>query len=451
MTISGPTGRRIPTLLGLVLVVALVAAVGFTTQAVQKITKIFSRAEDVSSVTNVDIANLTDTSVTVFWSTETKTAGAVFYGKSSGLGESVAVDDRDHNSAGSKYFVHFVRLTGLQPNTKYFYKIGVDTKTVGNPTKSDAPYEITTLPANKSGPIIDPIFGKVLDSSGNPIASVLTIWQSRGDQKIASLSKSDGSYVLPIGNANPSDGAAETISLNVGGGNPTATITCQIGKDRPLPIVKLGETIDCSKKSPVENGSVGFKTPTTSPVASPSAGGLTVNVQNGQTFNSSLPTISGKAGPNQVVQIVIHSETPYSGTVQADPSGSWSWTPPANLSPGQHTVTITIVNPNGTTMTETRTFTVESGSPILPITSGTPSATLTHLACVGATCSTVSGAGPNSCSTDGDCVATPSPAPPPPPLVTPPPTGSLENTLILLTLGAIFATLGLGVFLKHNG
>lgn len=164
-----------------------------------------------------------------------------------------------------------------------------------------------------------------------------------------------------------------------------------------------------------------------------------MNITSGQTVSSTLPTISGTAGSKQVVKIEIHSETPYSGAVVAGPDGSWSWTPPSNLSPGQHTVTITVVNADGTTQKITRDFYVAGGSPILPLTSGTPSAQTSHLACISNACQTVSGSGSDSCTTDSDCVISPIATP----SATPPVTGVTTGTVFLLTLAAGLLTLSM--------
>lgn len=462
MIITGPSNaRKIPTFLGLVGVLLLVAVVAVTAQGASQITRIFSRASSSVAPSGVGVANITDTSATVYWVTEKSTTGSVFYGRTPSLGDGVAVDDRDLSSQNNLYPTHFVRISGLRPTTKYYFKIGVGQDTFGDPAKSGQPHEVTTGMTLSTAPVVDPIFGKVLDQSAVALSGGIVVWETSGSSRIAALSKSDGNYVLPIGNARTAsldsylsltEGLSETITLDGGGGSSPAVITCEIGQDRPLPAVKLGETIDCRQKtgSTTTVGPSGFTPPKAPPVASPSAGTVTLDVVNGQSFPTPLPTFSGKTGPNQVVQIVVRSETPYSGTVQANPDGSWSWTPPASLSPGQHTVTITVVNPDGTTQTITRTFTVESGTSVLPVTSGTPSATLTHLACVGSTCSTISGAGPNTCAADSDCMATPSPAPVVPPPA-PPQTGSLETTIMLLTLGLIFTTLGGVIIFKQNG
>lgn len=223
-------------------------------------------------------------------------------------------------------------------------------------------------------------------------------------------------------------------------------ISCVTGKDRPLPTVKIGDSVNCEQKSATASPSAGFKAPGQGPALG-GGGSAQINLSNGETVSTPMPTISGKAGPGQVVNITIHSEMPYSGTVMADPAGNWTWAPPANLSPGSHTVTITIVNADGSTQTVTRQFTVATGSPILPVTSGTPSATLTHKACVNNSCSVVTGVGSDSCSVDADCapaaaetpVATPTPIPPG---QTTPSTGAVENTFLLLGLGVVFLLLG---------
>lgn len=434
--------RKIPTLLGIFLTLVLVAGLVFATSQMSKVTKLFSRAQGNLAPIFLETGNITDSGFTIFWTTETETTGAVFFGKKTTLGDGIALDDRDSGSPNGKFLTHFVRINGLLPQTKYYFKVGSGTATFGDQTKTDSPFVLTTGEKSSNTSIVDPVFGKILDSTGAPVSGVIAIFEASGAGRIVSLSKSDGTYVLPVVNTTT---LAETITLE--GGTARSVISCQSGLDRPVPTVKLGENADCSKPSPA-------------PPKASSGGEITTNISDGETVSSPLPTVSGRAGPNQVVKIEIHSPTVYSGTVKADPAGNWSWTPPANLSPGQHTVTITVVNADGTTQTVTRTFYVSSGENILPITSGTPSAILTHLTCLSYRCVTISGAGPNDCTMDADCGATPSATPPPsippvlPPVIPPPPppptTGRTENTLILLTLGLIFATLGVGLVWKNE-
>ncbi|MBI4099868.1 fibronectin type III domain-containing protein [Candidatus Microgenomates bacterium] len=408
--------RKIPTLLGIFLTLLLVAGLAVASSQVQKVTKLWSSADQSVAPTAVGVGNITDSGLTVFWTTGKEVTGAVFWGKTANLGDGVAVDDRDLTNPSGKYLTHFVRVTGLSPSQKYYFKV----------SPGDEVLEASTKASIEAGQGREPIFGKVVDSAKAPAAGVLiSLETARG--KLVALSKTDGTFVLPL--LYGQSDASETITFTAGTGEK-ATIICQPGLDRPLPEVKLGQDGNCFAPPP-------------SVVASPS-GEPMINITEGETVSSPLPTISGQAGPNQIVKIEVHSETAYTGTVKADPAGNWSWTPPANLSAGIHTVTITIVAADGTTSEVSRTFYVASGEQILPVTSGTPSAVPTHRTCFNQSCSQIEGEGADTCSSDSDCVVTQPVTPP-----TPPVTGRTSDTLLMLTAGVISATLGLWIIRRQ--
>ncbi|MCX6793970.1 MAG: cohesin domain-containing protein [Candidatus Gottesmanbacteria bacterium] len=73
---------------------------------------------------------------------------------------------------------------------------------------------------------------------------------------------------------------------------------------------------------------------------------------------SSLPLISGKAPPGSIVTIVIHSDTGTTVTVTADTNGNWVYTPTTPLDPGPHNVVASTQTATGTTQTSTTTFVV---------------------------------------------------------------------------------------------
>ncbi len=409
--------KRIPTILGIFLTVLLVAGLAVASSQVQKVTRLFSSADESVAPTSVGVGNITDSGFTVYWLTGKETSGAVFWGKTTKLGDGVAVDDRDLSSPNGKFSGHFVRVTNLSPSQKYYFKIGSGANTFGDTGRNDEPFETSTLNKTvETSSQVEPIFGKVSESLGAPAAGVIIFLESAPGKKVVALSKTDGTYVLPLLYGQRDE--EEVITLESGTGEK-ATITCKPGLDRPLPEVKLGQDLDCSKT--LKETVKAAPTIEASTSSTPS-----INIAEGETVPSTLPTISGQAGPNQIVKIEIHSETTYSATVKADPAGNWSWTPPANLDPGQHTVTITIVSADGTTQTVTRTFYVSSDLPILPVTSGTPSAQLPPTP-----------------------PATPTPTPQPSPPPTPPVTGRTEETIFLLIAGLVSATLGTWI-IRHQ-
>ncbi len=414
---------KIPTFLGVILVLLMVAGLFVTTQGLDKITTIFSQADETVTFKDVSVANITNSSLTVFWTTDVPTDGAVFYGKSESLEDGAAVDERTIGPNSQKYLTHLVKINNLSPNTKYYFKVGQ--------TKPDSQiFEASTGPVISKESSLDPLTGK-----GAPNA--LAIWQAPGATKIATLVKNDGTYTLPISLSrasnltsyyDPKQGDPEKIIINTGAGE--GTINCQAGESSTLPEVKIGESIDCTEEQGSakinDQGSFGnlLKNPTGSQSAS--TGGPELNIQSGETISTGLPTFSGKVEPKQIVKIVIHSEEVFTATVIAKPNGTWSWTPPSNLSPGEHTAEITLVNADGTTQKVTRTFFVTAGDSLLPITSGTPSGSLT-------------------------------PSPTPTPIITTQPvedelmeSGVDDGTILALTMGLMFTILSIGAFFVLN-
>ncbi len=69
---------------------------------------------DVDLAVEPYVQNVTTTSATIMWRTPLETEGAVSFGKTQELGRTVASDEAR---------VHTVRLTDLEPNTRYFYRV----------------------------------------------------------------------------------------------------------------------------------------------------------------------------------------------------------------------------------------------------------------------------------------------------------------------------------------
>ncbi len=456
-----PKTRKIPTLIGLLLVLVLTAVVGLSTSAVKEIQKLFTSADSGILPTSVGVANITDTSFTVYWLTEKPVGGAVFYGLTPELGLGVAVDERSQGGQTEKYQTHFVRVTNLKPTTDYYFKISSGPSVTGDPEASGAPYTVSTGPTLGDTPAIEPIYGRLQDLPPN--FSGIALWEADGAARLASLVKSSGDYVVPLAAARTIDltafwteksGFPETITILSPATDPTQ-INCELGRDRPLPNVRLGETINCrrsSSPSPASSPSARFRPPQATTISLGE-----VNIVEGETIPTPLPIIRGNATPDVIIRIQIDGKTPYSGTVRADSAGDWSWTPPANLSPGPARLTVSFTNASGSKVEIVRNFIVPGSDPILGISTGTPSGSL-HKSCVNNACVEVEGDGEDSCILDSDCQPAPPPAPPPtpppapPPTPTPPPpvTGTVENGLLLLTGGLIFLTLGLGIFFERK-
>jgi hypothetical protein len=98
-----------------------------------------------------------------------------------------------------------------------------------------------------------------------------------------------------------------------------------------------------------------------SAVATASAVQILEPVQNADV-TSSQPVISGTAPAGSTVTIVIHSDAGITVTVTADTNGNWVYTPATPLDPGLHSVVASAQTAEGTTQTATTSFVVASGT-----------------------------------------------------------------------------------------
>lgn len=449
--------RRIPTIFAILsLVVLMVGAVFLTTQ-LQKSQTLQSSADEPSKPENVGIANITDTSLTVYWTTQKEVSGAILFGTTPNLGGGIAVDERDHSGKSGQFTTHLVRLVNLDPETTYYFKISSGPTIYGDSDKEGAPFEVRTFPEIESAVGVEPIYGKFTDTAGNGKSGVVVLWTSPGGSPLSVLTKSDGSYLIPLSTARSTDGqaslplpltTAETIEF-IDKSGVVSTLTCAVGQDKPLPDVKSGDTVSCQAESASDQQtSPGRFNPPTPSLPDT----ITVNITEGQTVVTAMPIITGQAPAGEIIRIQIDGKNNYSGTLKTGSNGNWSWTPPANLSVGENMLTVTIMTGSKAKEKLTRKFFAPGNDKILGVATGTPSAIVEHTACVNNACVKVTGTGADSCTTDVDCqpappppVATPSPTPQVEPQ--PPITGTVENTLFALTWGVLFITLGVGAIL----
>lgn len=91
---------------------------------------------------------------------------------------------------------------------------------------------------------------------------------------------------------------------------------------------------------------------------------------NGLAANTSTPTISGTAEAGTTVTIRLDGNA--AATVTAAGNGSWSWTPPAALTDGAHTVSVSATDAAGNTgsFSAEYSFTVDTQPPVITLVGG---------------------------------------------------------------------------------
>lgn len=393
------------------------------------------------------ITNISDSEFVVTWITDKAVTGFVQYGEGTNP-DLVVSDDRDQDKGTvGNYFTHFVSVKGLKPSTNYVFRLGSGKTTYD---KQGELYQVTTGPKLSTAPAADIAYGQVSTSNGEAAEGSIVYLRLPGVIPQAALVKNSGSWVIPLSVSRttdltsfaPYDPENDKLELYVEGGPLGATQTVvTTANDKPVTnlVLATGDEVTQTISSPTPTTDPNLPSKFTGEIVQPSTESAALSILTPrfeEKVNSTAPEIIGKAPAKAEIQIEIHSDQVISGTIIADKNGDWSYTVPDNLTPGEHTITIsTIVN--GVVKKVTRSFVVQAAGE-----SNTPSFTATASATLAPT-------------------QKPTPKPTTKPTATPtiaprvaypatdsgvPTSGSLTPTLLLAILGLGLVTTGLVSF-----
>jgi hypothetical protein len=156
----------------------------------------------------VQITNLTDTSFSVLWFSETQETGHIMYGTDSDNLTETGRDERDGVSSQEEYFLHSIEVINLQQETTYYFEVYS-----GN-NKYSKTFETTTFSTLSSPPQFETISGNILadDYNNEDVAIIATftdddgVGSSGSSYPISTLVSSEGTWILTIGGARDEEG-----------------------------------------------------------------------------------------------------------------------------------------------------------------------------------------------------------------------------------------------------
>jgi len=390
-------GKKIPTILGIILVLLILGA---TVLAVSLRTQLFSGANPSFQPKKVLIGNVKPNQFSISFVTDAPTIGFINYGLSSSMGNLVFDKrDKDAGKQGS-YTTHYFNLTGLESGKKYYFKIGSGGQLYGGQfsqpqncqdfliVSSGGDFLTITMPV--SGQTVTaravPVSGAVNSTDGKAVWGTLVCLEIPDAYPLTDITGNTGSFLIPLSNVWKKDNTMlavlpeETILTlyTTGTANELGSGKVLSKNDHPIPPITLGQSFDFikseayQKPNPIQPAVL-----TTTPVLTGTAksSALELNSPAG-VVNDTLPTFRGKGEPGQILDIQVQSEGDIKATVKVDQNGFWTWTPPSTLPPGEHTVTITAKDAAGNIQKIVRNFQVLAANPIMPVSAGTPSATL---------------------------------------------------------------------------
>ncbi|MBI2600631.1 fibronectin type III domain-containing protein [Candidatus Daviesbacteria bacterium] len=237
------TKFRIPTLLGLAIIILGTSAGVFLVLNQQTIT---SFAGPDTAPQNITFSNIEDNSVIISWKTVVITSGFVTFGLSS-PNEKTALDDRDTNTPQPRQ-IHYVTLKDLSPQSEYKFKIVAGRQASEILTFKTAPPKL-----DNNG--FKPIIGSVV-SGNQPLKDGIVYLSIAGATTQSSLIKDFGNFIIPISNMKTDDlGDAfkleeDTLAkLIVISADSQGTAIFKIRQDgETIGVIKIGQNLDLTAK-----------------------------------------------------------------------------------------------------------------------------------------------------------------------------------------------------------
>jgi len=364
--------RKIPTILGIILVILLMTGISFLFQFFSKTQ---TRASTSIEPTAVTVTNVTDTSFTIIWQTEEAANGTLLAVDANGKKYS-GFDERDAAGTLGKYTTHSVTMRSVTPATTYDITIISNGKKYPTEEKT---YQATTYGAlTTTPPNFDPAYGKVVTNDGTPAEGAIVLLTLTNSQQLSTLVRSSGSWIIPLSTVRSFDGTSYlpveeriTETLDVKKEHIESKILTDTLNDSPVPDITLGQQFDFrnlnAKKPASSTIATAVQNETKTAVLGATTGSVILTAPaEGATVSTFRPQVSGVGIAGKKVTISLGLTNPFTGTTTVDKNGLWKYTPTKSLTPGKQRVTISSVDKNNKPIVITHTFTVlKSGTQVL--------------------------------------------------------------------------------------
>lgn len=341
--------KKFPTILGLfILIGGLVVGVFLN----NKNTNFVSKASGDCAPKNPQVTNITNNSVAISFVTE-----------SSCLSTLLINDQIINNSAvlnsDQKSKIHYFDVTNLSDNTEYEYSFINDGKSYPqSPKFKTAEKPSTSIPSSNLA------WGRVFTPEIKAASKVMLFINIPGASPLSALVTTSGNWNISLANSfnesktnrfNPNPNTSEEVIV-IDQEKQVTQISANTSQNNPVPDIILGQNQFAS--SPItfdEETNTGF-IPSITPVKNFKELDI-LNPKDNESLSTKKPDFFGTGPINSKIKIEVHSPVAYNGEVTTKNDGSWNWSPPKDLTPGEHTITATVIE-NGVEKIISRKFTV---------------------------------------------------------------------------------------------
>jgi hypothetical protein len=340
---------RIPTILGtLLLVVSLFGGVYLTSRN----QNLSSKANSDCKPQNPQVTNITHNSAEISYFTQGECSSVL------------KVDNRtitNHFSSTSpKSKTHYFTINGLKEKANYLYSVISEGNTY---THQNYSFTTATKPIGNI-PTSNLAWGRVFNPDMSPASNAIVYLNIPGASPLSSPVTQNGYWNISLAISFNSD-KNNWFSLStdtqedvvvISADGVTTQITSNSSRNNPVPDIIIGQNSFSESES--------LSQPATGQLdqydLNPSSKNLEIhNPSDNETLSTQKPEFFGSAPSSSKIIIKVESPETINSETTSTSDGNWSWSPSSNLTPGEHTITVSTQNPStGIWQTVTRRFVV---------------------------------------------------------------------------------------------
>lgn len=324
-----------PTIIGLVL---LVFTVFFGVKLSQKTTTTSSQASGDCHPINPQITNITYNSATISFTTSSECAATL------------NISDRIVNDVKNKSTIHYFEINDLETLKVYQFTI----ISGGNNYSSDEYTFKTAKKPEKAIPGSNLAWGRILKPDKTTASEVIVYLNIPNSSPLSALVTSSGNWNIPLSTSfnesltdwfTPISNTEENIFIIAPGFNQTQVIN-NTSSNNPVPDITLGENVfEAPAITPTEESNSQNLIKGNYDLSSDSSLDI-ANPKNNENLSTKRPDFFGTGSPGSNLKIKVESPVVITDEVEVENDGSWNWSPNQDLTPGEHTITVTDDNNN---------------------------------------------------------------------------------------------------------
>ena len=351
--------KRIPTILGLLFLIGAVFGGIFLTN---QNTNPVSKASGTCDPVNPQVTNITYSSANISFTTSSECLS------------NVSVNNKNFENIKLKSKIHYFEITGLKENNSYQFVIISDGK---NYNSDSFNFQTATKP-NKTIPSSNLAWGRVFTPEGQSASDAIVYLNIPGSSPLSALVTTSGNWNISLSTSfnesltdwfTPPNNVEENLVVLSPNYDQTQIVS-NTSRNNPVPDITLGQNNFSSPQNLESSSESLIKIETDLTTQQP----LTItNPSDNETISSPKPDFFGTAPAKTKLSVKVESDPVYTDTVTVNDDGSWNWSPPANLAPGEHTITVTTTD----NKTISRKFIVLAAESSQPAFSASSSATIT--------------------------------------------------------------------------